>query len=771
MSVVSKKDANPKEPGGNSEGNEANGDKKYELEKTRKNLREIFSNSNATPIRCKGGIGYACSLCSNQYPEPADLKKHFLKKHDLTSSKNVSADLRCISGKELNKVCVKLDITNLICTRCYVDVDSIEELFDHIESVHNKTLHRNIKQYLVPFKFNTEKLRCCKCPSEFNSFKALLEHMNIHSENFVCNICCGGFINKAKLYIHKQGHNKGEFKCRYCDKVFETTVKKQCHERGAHTFLNALSKCWHCDERFNNHRQKAIHQQEVHGIPMKQQEKKACSICNRVFNNKNALNTHFRRVHLMERTHKCDHCDMTFFGRNALKKHVVKHTGEKNFQCIHCMKAYGRKSTLREHLRIHMGDKRFKCNECGQAFVQKCSWRSHMRSKHGEDIALGNCLFDELGSDGENVPRSTENRRDSMMILTQNRTNLREILRVSNATPLCSRNGIGYKCCLCANVYPNPADLKEHFIKKHDMSKSISSKDINKISGREFRKLSVKLDITNLSCRVCQLEIADLKELLNHLKSTHTNTVTPDVQNHILPFKFYNDVIQCCACAKEFNSFKTILEHMNKHTQNYICSYCSAGYLNKCALELHEGRHKKGEHRCKFCPKIFETLSKRQNHERSYHLCVDRLNKCWHCDERFSSNFRKQMHMLEVHGIQQPAKEKVLCKICNKHYPNKNLYNKHIRRVHLGEKNHKCKFCEKEFFVAKGLNDHLVSHTGEKKFQCYYCMKAFGRKSTLREHIRIHVNDKRFSCADCGQRFTQKCSWRSHMLSKHGERV
>ncbi|XP_050676696.1 zinc finger protein 57-like isoform X19 [Leptidea sinapis] len=358
-----------------------------------------------------------------------------------------------------------------------------------------------------------------------------------------------------------------------------------------------------------------------------------------------------------------------------------------------------------------------------------------------------------------------------MMILTQNRTNLREILRVSNATPLCSRNGIGYKCCLCANVYPNPADLKEHFIKKHDMSKSISSKDINKISGREFRKLSVKLDITNLSCRVCQLEIADLKELLNHLKSTHTNTVTPDVQNHILPFKFFNDVIQCCACAKEFNSFKTILEHMNKHTQNYICSYCSAGYLNKCALELHEGRHKKGEHRCKFCPKIFETLSKRQNHERSYHLCVDRLNKCWHCDERFSSNFRKQMHMLEVHGIQQPAKEKVLCKICNKHYPNKNLYNKHIRRVHLGEKNHKCKFCEKEFFVAKGLNDHLVSHTGEKKFQCYYCMKAFGRKSTLREHIRIHVNDKRFSCADCGQRFTQKCSWRSHMLSKHGERV
>ncbi|XP_050676686.1 zinc finger protein 260-like isoform X9 [Leptidea sinapis] len=385
-SAKRKKDANPKEPGGNSEGNEANGDKKYELEKTRKNLREIFSNSNATPIRCKGGIGYACSLCSNQYPEPADLKKHFLKKHDLTSSKNVSADLRCISGKELNKVCVKLDITNLICTRCYVDVDSIEELFDHIESVHNKTLHRNIKQYLVPFKFNTEKLRCCKCPSEFNSFKALLEHMNIHSENFVCNICCGGFINKAKLYIHKQGHNKGEFKCRYCDKVFETTVKKQCHERGAHTFLNALSKCWHCDERFNNHRQKAIHQQEVHGIPMKQQEKKACSICNRVFNNKNALNTHFRRVHLMERTHKCDHCDMTFFGRNALKKHVVKHTGERNFQCIHCMKAYGRKSTLREHLRIHMGDKRFKCNECGQAFVQKCSWRSHMRSKHGEDV-------------------------------------------------------------------------------------------------------------------------------------------------------------------------------------------------------------------------------------------------------------------------------------------------------------------------------------------------------------------------------------------------
>ncbi|XP_050676688.1 zinc finger and BTB domain-containing protein 17-like isoform X11 [Leptidea sinapis] len=372
----------------------------------------------------------------------------------------------------------------------------------------------------------------------------------------------------------------------------------------------------------------------------------------------------------------------------------------------------------------------------------------------------------------EIVTRNTDqNHRNNLLIFSRNRANLREILRHTNATPIRSWNGIGYKCCLCSNIYPNTANLKEHFIKRHDMSKSTGPKDIKKICGREFRRLSVKLDITNLTCRVCQLEITDLKELLNHLKSTHTNMVTPDVQNHILPLKFYNDVIQCCGCTKEFNSFKTILEHMNEHTQNYICLYCSAGFINKSSLELHEGRHKKGEHRCKFCPKIFETASKKQNHERRSHLCVDRLSKCWHCGERFSGHRRKQLHMQDVHGIPMPVKEKVLCKICNKYYPDKNVYNKHMRRVHLVEKNHKCNFCEKEFFVVKELNQHLVTHTGEKNFQCYYCMKAFGRKSTLREHIRRHVNDKRFSCDNCGQRFTQKCSWRSHMLAKHGERV
>ncbi|VVC98046.1 unnamed protein product [Leptidea sinapis] len=377
------------------------------------------------------------------------------------------------------------------------------------------------------------------------------------------------------------------------------------------------------------------------------------------------------------------------------------------------------------------------------------------------------CLRDAV----EIVTRNTDqNHRNNLLIFSRNRANLREILRHTNATPIRSWNGIGYKCCLCSNIYPNTANLKEHFIKRHDMSKSTGPKDIKKICGREFRRLSVKLDITNLTCRVCQLEITDLKELLNHLKSTHTNMVTPDVQNHILPLKFYNDVIQCCGCTKEFNSFKTILEHMNEHTQNYICLYCSAGFINKSSLELHEGRHKKGEHRCKFCPKIFETASKKQNHERRSHLCVDRLSKCWHCGERFSGHRRKQLHMQDVHGIPMPVKEKVLCKICNKYYPDKNVYNKHMRRVHLVEKNHKCNFCDKEFFVVKELNQHLVTHTGEKNFQCYYCMKAFGRKSTLREHIRRHVNDKRFSCDDCGQRFTQKCSWRSHMLAKHGSK-
>ncbi|XP_045781787.1 zinc finger protein OZF-like [Maniola jurtina] len=348
-----------------------------ELQKHRFNLRQILLNTNATPIRCRGGIGYACCFCTEQFPDAADLKKHTIEFHDEKTSLNF------MKGKDMYKFHVKLDITALKCNICNTDVETLEQVIDHLKDVHNKEMFTDIKHQMLPFKFDTERLQCCICHNTYHKFKSLLEHMNVHYRNHVCEVCDAGFVSRVILAQHAESHKLGTFNCDYCAKTFDTFRKKRSHEKCIHTHSATLNKCGYCNEKFKDYRKKERHLTEVHGITSLTLN---CQACDKTFNNQKEYSIHLRRLHLMDKRFKCTECDMSFFSSAELNCHTVKHTGVRKFECEVCHKAYGRMKTLREHMRIHMDDRRFKCEHCGQAFVQKCSWRGHMRSKHGEQV-------------------------------------------------------------------------------------------------------------------------------------------------------------------------------------------------------------------------------------------------------------------------------------------------------------------------------------------------------------------------------------------------
>ncbi|CAK1587572.1 unnamed protein product [Parnassius mnemosyne] len=346
-----------------------------ELSKHRMNMREILANSNATPIRCHGGIGYACSFCTDQYPDPADLKKHTIASHP-----NVT---KFMKGKDLYRFHVKLDITDLRCKVCDSNIENLEQLIDHLRNTHNKNIYTDIKNQILPFKFDSETLRCFLCTNKFHKFKTLQEHMNIHYRNFICEVCDAGFVTRGIMIQHSESHKFGSFKCDFCPKEFNTLRKKKSHEKCVHIHSNMLNKCGYCNEKFKDYRRKQKHMTEAHGAPS--QELK-CEACDKTFAGQKHLSVHIKRVHLIERRHQCTECEMTFFSSAEMKIHMLKHTGVRDFKCSICHKSYGRRRTLQEHMRIHADDRRFKCEHCGQAFVQKCSWRGHMRAKHGESV-------------------------------------------------------------------------------------------------------------------------------------------------------------------------------------------------------------------------------------------------------------------------------------------------------------------------------------------------------------------------------------------------
>ncbi|XP_028032227.1 zinc finger Y-chromosomal protein 2-like [Bombyx mandarina] len=264
-----------------------------EIQKLVEAIRVILLCSNATPIRKYGSIGYQCNFCDKEHDDPRDLKVHTLSTHKEADKLKFLQKHRGI-----NTLKVKLDATCLRCELCDTPSDDVEQLIDHLTLKHDKSFPSNLKNFIVPFKFETSQTICALCRTEFSNFKILLQHMNVHYRNHVCETCGNGFVNKRILQCHMYRHRTGEFSCSYCAKVFDTRIKQRDHERAIHICDNKRSKCGYCGEKFNDYTKKNEHEIKVHGakpIVLK------CSACEKTFDNQRSLSSHTKRYHLMER--------------------------------------------------------------------------------------------------------------------------------------------------------------------------------------------------------------------------------------------------------------------------------------------------------------------------------------------------------------------------------------------------------------------------------------------------------------------------------------
>uniref|UniRef100_A0A2A4K6K7 Protein krueppel n=1 Tax=Heliothis virescens TaxID=7102 RepID=A0A2A4K6K7_HELVI len=346
--------------------------------KYRTNVDALLNYSNCTPFGNKTIAGILCAYCKTTYRDLPHLRTH-LQDH---KSESLIDNMRM----DKNNLSIKMDITNLTCNLCQTNIDTIANLKSHLIKEHEIKLYPDINDYILEFKLTDgEILNCALCTSTFETFKMLLQHMNGHYRNYVCEICDLGFINKHKLRNHKRTHEVGNFNCSFCDKIFTTRVRKLCHEKYTHNSgARYTTNCPHCDQSFTSYYRRNRHMAIDHNTVAATYK---CNVCDKSFILKSKLTSHIKKVHLMERNHICSECGQGFFIKQSLDEHMIKHNGERVFKCTVCSKAYARKKTLREHMRIHNNDRRFKCGVCSLAFVQKCSLKSHMLSNHSITLA------------------------------------------------------------------------------------------------------------------------------------------------------------------------------------------------------------------------------------------------------------------------------------------------------------------------------------------------------------------------------------------------
>ena len=82
---------------------------------------------------------------------------------------------------------------------------------------------------------------------------------------------------------------------------------------------------------------------------MHQQVPQICVYCNKVSPNKDALRSHIKYVHLIDRMFKCHLCEKAFKRAIELTEHTASHTGNILYTCTYCPKTFNSKANKHAH--------------------------------------------------------------------------------------------------------------------------------------------------------------------------------------------------------------------------------------------------------------------------------------------------------------------------------------------------------------------------------------------------------------------------------------
>ncbi|XP_063696468.1 myoneurin-like [Culicoides brevitarsis] len=225
-------------------------------------------------------------------------------------------------------------------------------------------------------------------------------------------------------------------------------------------------------------------------------------------------------------------------------------------------------------------------------------------------------------------------------------------------------------CKECGKGFPRPANLRNHFLKKHRGAKH---------------------------CKYCQKAFEDEEEYNAHM----------DMEEKRVKLKKETcqkiHVCEVCGLTTRFRS--NLVKHMDTHLPdpNAIkCEVCGKGFKSLILLKNHIGYHK----------------------EKTF-VCVER-----DCDKKFLFAKDLERHIRLVH---LKAAEYTECSICNKRLTIKGL-NSHVKQVHMDIRPHICSICGMAFKSSSNIKKHMYSHSGTRPFNCHICGQGTYMTCTLKEH-------------------------------------
>ena len=503
-----------------------------------------------------------------------------------------------------------------------------------------------------------------------------------------------------KVKTDGQQNEEKNYKCRFCQEVFENKSNIQEHIANKHFEDTVL-----VEHTIDNSEKDSDDQTSISNIETKltseDQEKSSmnttkvlqnfiCDKCQKHFNKRHRLKRHIKEVHLRIRNFECEQCKRTFNNKAHLKTHVeLVHEKLKKFRCEECGWLFGKKVNLKTHIEVvHEKLKKFKCELCLKAFAKKAVLLKHVATNHQtiQEDPYKNELVEC------NDKKEAEAKKDHDMKTLKN-----------NFNESSERNG------------------------NFEISSSQIAETIP-ISNLEENAKDSNLKVNNSKCKFCEKCQKSFKS--SHNLKIHVNDVHLQIRNY-----------KCNECGRYFsqiNSLKRHIELVHQKLKKFKCKHCLKAFSQKVLMIRHIARDHNTSEDTQMDNSLGETVIEPKDQPKI--KVQNKTHVCDQCNKSFLNQRNLKQHISDVHLKLKSHK----CDQCSRSFSQISTLKSHVECVHEKLKKFKCDQCPRYFGNSSNLKKHIdCVHEKLKKYKCDQCSMAYGQSNNLKLHIeRVHVQAK-----------------------------